>query len=114
MRDPRTKEEIMGITADRFEQHHEYYLQLAKAMGIGWPDPENTDFMGRSLERWAKLYEADEHLNNVSLGEFDRHYPLHALKAGAQYGVGWSKCETVCMLKAVIRRAALKSQGRGI
>jgi hypothetical protein len=110
MEDKRTREEIMGITADRFENHSEYYLQLAKALGVGWPDPENTKFMGRTLDQWRNLYAGDASLNNAPIKEFDAHFAFDHLMVTSKFGpVGWSMCDSVCVRKNVIREAVLNS-----
>lgn len=95
-----------GITADRFEDHHNYYLQKAAAFGIGWPADEDK-FMYRTREQWAVLYEEDEHLNNVPLREFDQHHVFHRAVA-QRFRIPIATADTVCMLKAVIREEVRK------
>lgn len=96
-------EKQVGITADRFVDHDKYYQQLAAVMGIGWPS-ENPTFMGRTRAQWAELLEKDSHLNNVPLREFDRLYALHHRNAGRLKLDSWSPSQTVCCLKAVIKK----------
>ena len=90
-----------GITADSFKDHHGYYLQLAKVMGIGWPDP-NRDFMCHSKEYWQAKYQEDEHLNNHPLRNFDAPTGFH-LNIARRKKIPWSISNTVCCLKAVIK-----------
>ena len=89
------------ITADRFTNHHGYYLQLSKAMGIGWNNARSK-FMGKTKEQWKGLYKNDKHLNNHPLKHFDSYYPLHRITAGHK-GIPWSMADSVCCLKAVIK-----------
>jgi len=99
-----------GITADRFEDHHGYYLQKAKLFGIGWPRTEER-FMNRTREHWAELYDQDEHLNNARLSEFDR-YHFWDLAIARRLRVPISKACSVCMRKAVIKEEVLKWRRR--
>ena len=87
-----------NITADRFTDHHEYYIQLASALGIGW---NGEEFMGHDKEYWKRLFDEDEHLNNHPLSYFDACYGYHRL-AAARCKIPWSLSNTVCCLKAVI------------
>ena len=93
------------ITANRFENHHEYYLRLSKAMGIGWPK-HKKEFMGFDLDFWTERYREDEHLNNVSLSRFDLCCPYH-LTIASHLGIPWSISNTVCCLKAVIKERVM-------
>ena len=90
-----------GITADRFKDHHGYYIQLAKVMGIGWSDLSRL-FMGHTVEYWREKYQKDEHLNNHPLYTFDQCAGQHSYIA-ASMRIPWSISDTVCCLKAVIK-----------
>ena len=91
-------EKSIGITENRFENHHGYYLQLANIMGIGWPDEK---FMGKTKGQWLDLYKRDKHLNNHPLSDFDACYGWHRPIA-ARLKIPFAPSMTVCMLKAVI------------
>ena len=92
-------EKDLGITANRFDNHDEYYLQLASKFGIRWTD---ETFMGKTIEQWTELHNEDEHLNNHPLSAFDRYYPYHRAVADRKH-IPFSMSMTVCMLKAVIK-----------
>ena len=92
-------EKDLGITENRLDNHHVYYLQLASKFGIGWTDKK---FMGKTKEQWTELYNEDEYLNNHPLQYFDACYPYHRTIA-AKLHVPFSMSMTVCMLKAVIK-----------
>ena len=100
-------EKKIGITKDRFKDHHGYYLEMSKAFGIGWPDNESK-FMGHDVEYWKEKYNKDEHLNNHPLEYFDSCYGYHRMIAG-RLGVPISPSMTVCMLKAVIKQKVADS-----
>lgn len=95
-----------GITADRFTQHHEYYLQLAATVGIGWPEGRDK-FMGHDKEYWLNKYNEDKHLNNHPLRDFDSYAPWH-IESVRGKGIPWSISNTVCCLKAVIKERIKK------
>jgi hypothetical protein len=96
-----SREEKLGITADRFKDHTGYYTQLAEAMGIKWDDTSEK-FMGRTLEYWVAKYAEDEYLNNHPLVLFDYKHPFWRDVAHNQ-GILWAMCDTVCCLKTVIK-----------
>jgi hypothetical protein len=102
-----TWEKENNITADRFKDHHGYYLQLSKAMGIGWNDKDRL-FVRHTVEYWKRKYAEDKHLNNHPLYYFDICNGYHQIVA-ARKGIPWSKSNTVCCLKAVIIEKVLKS-----
>jgi hypothetical protein len=102
------REAKLGITADRFEDHHGYYLQLAHAVGIGWADDE-PEFMNHDLAYWKRLYSEDKNLNNHPLRLFDKLYPSHMVYVAPKAG-SWSMCDTVCCLKAVIREKIFQDE----
>ena len=89
------------LKADRFKDHHGYFMEMANAVGIGWGDSD--EFMGKGLNYWAEKYKKDEHLNNHPLEAFDGYYPWHSSQCGPILGV-WSMSYTVCCLKAVIKQ----------
>lgn len=81
---------------DREITHAEYYEWLADAIGV------TTANLPVSLDRIRAS--TDEYLNDIPLHRWDamdftvRHYAR---------GLAWSLSDTVCMLKAVARRACL-------
>jgi hypothetical protein len=106
-----SKEKELGITANRFEDHHKYYLQKAGAIGIGWPKSDER-FMGKNLDYWRGKYEQDQHLNNHPLRAFDALYIWHS-QAASRLGLCWSMCDSVCCLKAVIKEKVITKGGAG-
>ena len=94
-------EKSAGLTKNRFEDHHGYYMELAGLLGIGWPET-NEKFMGKTKSQWKELYDKDEHLNNHPLMYFDMCHDSHKSSA-ARIKMPISLSDTVCMLKAVIK-----------
>jgi hypothetical protein len=80
--------------------HEDFYLWVAGVIGWGW----ETARMGLSIEWWAKKYQEDEWLNNVSLDSFDSYYRLYVAAAGRK-GISNSKSDNVCTMKAIIKHA---------
>jgi hypothetical protein len=107
-----SREERLGITADRLTQHHEYYVELSNAVGIGWRDLD-ARFMGKTLDYWKKKYAEDKHLRNHPLSAFEAYYPMYLAYVEPVAG-SWSMYDTVCCLKAVIRQKIFDSEiGKG-
>ena len=94
-------EKAAGLTKNRFEDHHGYYMELAGLLGVGWPETREK-FMGKTENQWKELYEKDEHLNNHPLINFDMLHGGHRF-AAARIRLPISLSDTVCMLKAVIK-----------
>ncbi len=78
--------------------HSEYYLWLADEIHVSernLPVP---------IERIRES--TDEHLNDIPLALWDR---MDAVVRSHAHGLPWSLSDTVCVLKAVARRAAAKA-----
>lgn len=75
----------------------EYYLWLAEFIGV------TALMVPVSIERIRES--TDPHLNDITLATWDRQdYVVRGL-AGRR-GLAWSLSDTVCVLKAVARKAA--------
>jgi len=60
--------------------------------------------MGKPIAWWFEKYQADEHLNNVPLKEFDAYHDSFRHSAGRK-GISASLSDNVCTMKVIIGRA---------
>ncbi|MGD9162569.1 MAG: hypothetical protein PVG39_29445 [Desulfobacteraceae bacterium] len=103
-------EKQIGITVPNSNYNHQtYFIQMAKAYGITWDNPQTTPFMGESLQYWVKLYKEDILLNNHPLKHFDSFHYADKLTARRLPGATHLALSyTVCMRKAVIKQACIE------
>lgn len=79
----------------------QYYLAIADAAGMRASDP------GRTKACRAALVGGDEHLNTISLPNWEKPIPASACKIMRELGDYPTLAGAVCLWKSLYKRAAL-------
>ena len=81
--------------------HQDYYCWLADSIGV------TVEMLPATVEQIREALKTDEHLNNIPLIRWDNRDMIIRPMAYT-HRLPWALSDTVCTLKAVAKRAALR------